>query len=258
MGRRRITGSPRRARSSAGRREGDEITTHEGTKQARVAGAVLWDLDGTLIDSGDYHWRAWRETMRVEGVDLTYQAFLASFGQRNDRILTTWLGSTVTPDSIRRLGDAKEAMFRDIARQEGLVALPGAREWMARLRRAGWRQAIASSAPRANVDVMLDSAGISGLIDAVVSAEDVTRGKPDPDVFLEAARRVGVSVGACVVVEDAAAGVEAARRAGMRRVGVNAQTPLDADIYVRSLLDLPEDAFERLITSAAGAGPSNS
>ena len=195
--------------------------------------------------------------MRGEGVDLSYEAFLDSFGQRNDRILSTWLGSTVDAAAIQRIGDAKEAMYRDIARREGLTALPGAREWVEQLRQAGWRQAIASSAPRANVDVMLESAGIRELIDVVVSAEDVTRGKPEPDVFLEAAQRLGVAPAKCIVVEDAAAGIEAARRAGMRCIGVNARTPLDADVYVRSLEELPEDGFERLITSAA-AGRSNS
>jgi beta-phosphoglucomutase len=149
-------------------------------------------------------------------------------------------------------------MYRDIARREGLVPLPGAREWVVRLRRAGWRQAIASSAPRANVDVMLESVGVRDRIDAVISAEDVSRGKPDPDVFLAAAARLGVPPGNCVVVEDAPAGVEAARRAGMRRIGVNAHTPLDADIYVRSLLELPENAFDRLIISAVADDRSNS
>lgn len=209
--------------------------------------AVLWDLDGTLVDSGDYHWRAWRDTMSAEGVDLTYQQFLDSFGQRNDRILGAWLGGDVDPDRIRRIGDAKEAMYRDLARRGGLTVLPGAREWVSRLRLEGWRQAIASSAPRQNVDVMLEVVGIRDLIDAVISAEDVTRGKPDPDVFLAAADRVGVPPARCIVVEDAAAGIEAAHRAGMRSIGVSATTELAADVRVKSLADLPADAFDRLV-----------
>ena len=220
--------------------------------------AVLWDLDGTLVDSGDYHWRAWRETMRGEGMTLSRQAFLDSFGQRNDRILSNWLGAGASPERIQRIGDAKEALYREIARREGLVALAGAREWVTRLHRDGWRQAIASSAPRANVDVMLEVAGISDAIEAVVSAEDVTHGKPHPEVFLVAAARLTVPPARCVVVEDAAAGLEAARRAGMRRIGVHAEATLDADVYVRSLQDLPADAFDALVTSGAGDGRSNS
>jgi beta-phosphoglucomutase len=196
--------------------------------------------------------------MRGEGVELSYQAFLESFGQRNDRILSKWLGAAASTDTIVRIGETKEKMYRQMARREGLVALPGAREWVSRLRDGGWLQAIASSAPRANVEVMLDSVGISTLIDAVVSAEDVTHGKPHPEVFLTAASRLGIPSQRCIVVEDAAAGVEAARRAGMRSIGVNAQAPLDADIYVRSLMDLPPDAFDGLITVAEADAPSKS
>jgi beta-phosphoglucomutase len=216
-------------------------------------GGVLWDLDGTLVDSGDQHWRAWREVMRADGVELTYASFLASFGQRNDRILMAWLGRDVPADRIGRLGDAKEALYRDLAQREGIVVLPGARHWVVRLRAAGWRQAIASSAPRANVDVLLAAAGLHGLIDAIVSAEDVRNGKPEPDVFLAAAAALHIPPSRCVVVEDAAAGVEAARRAGMRSIGVNRDVTLPADVAVRSLTDLSEDAFERLLASGADA-----
>lgn len=212
---------------------------------------MLWDLDGTLVDSGDYHWRAWRDTMAAEGHPLTYQQFLDSFGQRNDRILSNWLGAAATAETIGRIGDAKEAMYREFAAREGLVALPGAFDWVKRLRAAGWRQAIASSAPRANVDVMLTAVGIAEYMDAVLSAGDVTIGKPDPQVFLRAAERLGVPPLRCVVVEDAAAGIEAARRGGMRSIGVSASGLLQADVFVRSLADLPEDAFERLVPSGA-------
>lgn len=217
------------------------------TGDPRRTAAVLWDLDGTLADSGDYHWRSWRDTLGAEGIEITYQQFLDSFGQKNDRILTNWLGPDTPADRIRRIGDAKEALYREFARIEGLVPLPGASEWVRRLHETGWRQAIASSAPRANVEVMLDAVGITRLMDAVVTAEDVARGKPDPEVFLRAAERLGVPPGRCIVVEDAAAGVEAGRRAGMRTIGVNPGATLDADLYVRSLVDLPPDAFDRLL-----------
>ena len=208
--------------------------------------AVLWDLDGTLVDSGDYHWRSWRDTLTAGGVALTYQQFLDSFGQRNDRILAGWLGATGSPSTIQRIGDAKEALYREFARNEGLVTLPGAVRWVTALHEAGWLQAIASSAPRANVDVMLQAVGIATYFNAIVAAEDVTMGKPDPQVFLTAAARLGVPPSRCIVVEDAAAGIEAARAAGMRSIGVTASAPLAADLFVRSLEDLPADAFERL------------
>jgi HAD superfamily hydrolase (TIGR01509 family) len=188
--------------------------------------------------------------MRAEGVELTYDRFLASFGQRNDRILGAWLGEAADATRIRRIGDWKEAEYRRLAEARGLTPLAGAREWVERLHRDGWKQAIASSAPRLNVETMLHVLKFDGLIDAMVSADEVKKGKPDPDVFLAAAAAVSVPPSRCVVVEDAPAGVEAGRRAGMKTIGVNAKTPLAADIYVTSLADLPPDAFERLLTSA--------
>jgi HAD superfamily hydrolase (TIGR01509 family) len=215
-----------------------------------MARAVLWDLDGTLVDSGDYHWRAWRETMRGEGLDLTYRQFLDSFGQKNDRILTMWIGEGVTPETIHRVGEAKEALYRELAVAGGLVPLPGAAKWIARLHENGWLQAIASSAPAENVRVMLGALGLARFFAAVVSAEDVTAGKPDPQVFLAAAAKLCVPPTACVVVEDAAAGVEAAKRAGMKCVGVSRTGVLPADVFVRSLVDLPADTFEELVRDA--------
>jgi beta-phosphoglucomutase len=208
---------------------------------------VLWDLDGTLVDSGDYHWQSWRAVMGALGVDVTLELFQATFGQKNDRILRGWLGPDASDDLIKRTGDAKEAEYRRIARANGLTALPGARDWVARLRASGWRQAIASSAPRENIEVMLELIRLTGALDAIVAAEDVTLGKPDPQVFLVAADRLGVAPDRAIVVEDAAVGVEAARRAGMRSIGVSPTADLPGDLFVRSLADLPPGAFDALL-----------
>jgi beta-phosphoglucomutase len=209
--------------------------------------AVLWDLDGTLVDSEEFHWRSWRDTMRLEGVELTYARFLASFGQKNDRILPVWLGADVDGVRMQRIGEDKEAEFRRLAETHGLTPLPGAREWVIALRASGWKQAIASSAPRVNVEMMLRVAGLENSFDAIVSADDVTVGKPDPQVFLKAAEKLAVPPSRCIVVEDAAAGVEGARRAGMRSIGVTKNARLDADLFVTSLAELPADTFDRLL-----------
>src|ERR671918_104923 len=140
--------------------------------------SVLWDLDGTLVDSSEYHWLAWRDTLSVEGIDITFDQFLESFGQRNDRILAAWLGPDAPSERIRRIDLAKEAEYRRLAQERGLTPLPGAAEWIRRLHARGWKQAIASSAPRENVDVMLRALGIADELDAIVAAEDVTGGKP--------------------------------------------------------------------------------
>jgi beta-phosphoglucomutase len=210
--------------------------------------AVLWDLDGTLVDSEEYHWRSWKETFDREAVNITRQDFLASFGQRNDAIIPRWLGENASTGDIERIGDAKESRYRELVRQEGLAPLPGAAEWVERLHREGWQQAIASSAPRANVDAVLDALGLRRWLQATVSAEDVTAGKPDPQVFLIAASRVGVEPGSCVVVEDAEAGIEAARRAGMKSIAVGRNAAaLNASLRIDILSRLPDGAFSALL-----------
>ncbi len=218
-----------------------------GNPEPPARRAVLWDLDGTLVDSTEYHWRSWQQPLADEGVHITRADFLASFGQRNDAILRGWLGPDADPARMRRVGDAKEASYREIIAAEGISPLPGAAEWVRRLHEAGWLQAIASSAPRLNVEVVRRALGFESLIETFVAAEDVQRGKPDPEVFLTAAARLGVSPARCVVVEDAAAGIEAARRAGMRCIGVGDVALAGADVHVGSLADLPPRAFEDLI-----------
>ena len=209
--------------------------------------AVLWDLDGTLVDSEEYHWQSWQHALALDGVSVTRDQFKASFGQRNEGILRGWLGPEATIERINSVADAKEVEYRRLAAAHGLTPLPGAAEWLVRLQAAGWKQAIASSAPRLNVDVMLRALHLEAYFDAIVSSEDVTRGKPEPDVFLTAATRLDVPSERCIVVEDAAAGVEAARRAGMRSIGVSRTAVLPSDVFVRSLTELPEDFFERVL-----------
>ena len=210
--------------------------------------AVLWDMDGTLVDSAEYHWQAWRDTMSREGSPITYEQFRATFGQRNDSILRQWLGEKATSELIQRIGDAKEALYRQHVRQQGISPLPGALEWIHLLHGQGWRQAIASAAPRANIETILDVLHASEYFETVVSAEDVHRGKPDPEVFLTAATKLGVAPKHCIVVEDAEHGIQAARAAGMKSIGVSQNgKPLPADIVVRSLDLLDKKAFDCLL-----------
>ena len=219
------------------------------TDRHAEARAVLWDVDGTLIDSSEYHWLSWRDSLAAEGFPLTREQFAATFGQRNDEILRLYFGADYPAAEVGRVADAKEEAYRRLVRERGISPLPGVRPWLERLRARGWRQAVASSAPRLNLDAILDALRLRDYFAAVVSAEDVTAGKPDPQVFLVAAERLGVPPSSCVVVEDAPAGVEAARRARMRAVGVLSSHPaLDADLSVRTLEELPDDAFDRLLS----------
>ncbi|HJU55627.1 MAG TPA: HAD family phosphatase [Pyrinomonadaceae bacterium] len=217
-------------------------------ESARATRAVLWDVDGTLIDSAEYHWLTWRETLLGEGYELTRAQFDASFGRRNDEILRGYFGENLSAAEVARIGEAKEVRYRELVGARGIEPLPGVRRWLGKLKTEGWRQALASSAPRLNLEAILKALGLEDFFDAIASAEDVERGKPDPQIFLAAAAKVQVPAAGCVVVEDAPAGIEAARRAEMRSIGVlSFHGELDADVVVRSLADLPDDTFDRLL-----------
>ena len=98
-----------------------------------VPRAVLWDMDGTLIDSEEVHWISWRDTMAKEGIVITREQFLASFGQRNDSIVPRWLGAAATPERIERIANAKEELYRQLIHRDGVSALPGVASWLHRL-----------------------------------------------------------------------------------------------------------------------------
>jgi beta-phosphoglucomutase len=209
--------------------------------------AVLWDLDGTLVDSAEQHFESWAEALAAEGRSLTREQFQASFGLRNDRILAGWLGADAPSELALRIADAKEIAYRRLVRAHGVEVLPGASKWVTHLHALGWKQAIASSAPRANVEAVLDVLGWTRDFDAIAASEDVHEGKPNPAVFLAAAARVGVEPARCIVVEDAAAGVEAARRGGMRSIGIGAgAATARPDVAVPSLDALTAADWEAL------------
>jgi HAD superfamily hydrolase (TIGR01509 family) len=210
---------------------------------------VLWDLDGTLIDSAESHWLAWREVLTPKGYDLTYEEFAASFGQRNDDVLRSYLDPGLPANEIEEIGSIKEAVYRQSILKNGMKLLPGVRDWVERLKAAGWRQAVASSAPLQNIKAILEVTNLR-CFEAIVSAEDVERGKPDPQVFLLAANKLQVHPSRCVVVEDTPAGVRAARRASMRVIGVlSSHSKLDADLTTSTLSELAEGIFDKLLAS---------
>jgi len=210
--------------------------------------AVLWDLDGTLIDSMPYHWQAWQDVLEPLGYHFTPEQFEPSIGLRNDEIVHDVLKLNRPRPEIEHIVESKEIRYRAIVRERGLIMLPGAQHWLTQLKADGWRQAIVTSAPRLNVEAILTAIDLTAIVDAIVCAEDVTRGKPDPQPFELAAARLGVPPERCIVIEDAPAGLEGARRAGMKTIGVlTTHLHLEADCVVKSLADLPSGAFDALL-----------
>ncbi len=203
-----------------------------------------------IADTRALHFESWRATLAEEGVALDEATFQQTFGMRNAEGIPRMLGRPASPEEIERIGQRKEALFRQMIRGR-LRPIPGAREWIARLREGGWRQTVASSAPRENIVAMLIELRLSDVFDATICGEELQAGKPDPAIFLQAAEAVGVPPERCIVVEDAIVGVEAARRAGMKCIAVTTTHPAStlsaADLVVETPAALPPDAFERLI-----------
>ncbi|HEV3255822.1 MAG TPA: HAD family phosphatase, partial [Gemmataceae bacterium] len=182
--------------------------------------AAIWDVDGTLVDTAALHFQAWATVAGELDRPFTRADFAATFGRRNPDIIHQLFGTGFSDHEVADLGDRKEELYRAAARQ-GVALLPGVRPLLEGLRAAGFRQAIGSSAPRANLDLILALTDITSFFKAVVSMEDTQRGKPDPQVFLLAARRLDVAPAHCVVLEDAPAGVQAAKAGGMKCIGVS-------------------------------------
>jgi beta-phosphoglucomutase len=183
------------------------------------------------------------------GYQMSREDFDRTFGLRNDSILRMLLGEDVTPETIRQVETAKEADYRRQVREQGIELLPGVSRWLERLRQDGWRQAVGSSAPKANVDLVLEVTGTAGYFEAVITGGDVGMGKPDPEVYFAAAARLGVPIGRCVVVEDAPEAVRGSMAAGIKTIGVlHGAPPQGADVEVEDLDELASDAFDRLVS----------
>ena len=207
--------------------------------------AALWDLDGVLVDSTRFHYEAYRMLLAESGRDVGFDEFRNLFGLRNEAILQRLLGELPLQE-MERLAQRKEELFRELIAGK-VEALPGAADLARRLREAGVPMAIVSSTPRANIDLILDSLGLVDAFAVVVGAEDTRRGKPHPEGFLAAAERLGVPPADCVVLEDAPAGVEGAKAAGMRCIGVATTRPPErlsgADLVVDTLDDPRVEAY---------------
>jgi HAD superfamily hydrolase (TIGR01509 family) len=187
--------------------------------------AVIWDMDGVIVDTGRYHFRAWKDVLEPLNISFSWEDFRQTFGMNNYGLLTKLFGYPPTPILISQIADKKEERFRELIK--GKIKLePGVFEWINQISRFGYLQAIASSAPQANIDQLLDELSICQYFQTVVSAEKMP-GKPDPTVFLSAAANLGVSPGNSIVIEDSVAGLSAAQKAGMKCIAITSTNPKD-------------------------------
>lgn len=212
---------------------------------------VLFDWDGVVIDSSRQHEESWERLAREENRPLPADHFKLGFGRKNEWIIPNLLHWTDDVAEITRLSLRKEALYRDIVVEKGLEALPGVHTFLERLRDGGVPTCIGSSTHRLNIDTILHVLGFEGLFGGIVTAEDVSHGKPDPEVFLKAAAKTGRPPECCIVFEDAFAGIEAARAGGMKVVGVATTHPASAltmtDRVVARLDELTVSDLEALM-----------
>jgi HAD superfamily hydrolase (TIGR01509 family) len=208
---------------------------------------ALFDWDGVVIDSSAQHEKSWQLLARETAKTLPPDHFLRGFGMKNQRIIPEILCWTEDPDEIEEYSLRKEHLYREIILEEGIRPLPGAAELLRTLAERGVPCAVASSTHRRNVEVVVDAIGLRHCFQAIVTGEDVSRGKPDPEVFLESARRIGRAAANCVVFEDAHVGIEAGLAAGARVIAVATTHPLEdlgrAHFAVRSLEEVRWEDF---------------
>jgi len=187
--------------------------------------AAVFDWDGVILDSSRHHEESWERLARETGKPLPAGHFRRGFGRRNIEIMRDMLGWSEDLREIDQLSRRKEELYREVVQEWGIDPLPGVKTWLKRLERAAIPCGIGSSTEEKNVQLGLRKLGLEKYFQTAVTAENVSRGKPAPDVFLEVSRRLKVEPSRCVVFEDAPAGVEAGRAAGMKVVGVTTTHP---------------------------------
>ena len=212
--------------------------------------AVIWDMDGVIAATAPYHLKAWQEVFRKRGIDFTKKQFSRHFGQRNDAIIKGAMGEDVSSEEMETIADEKEKSFRRRIGQD-VKALPGVIELLNSLLQHGFKIALASSAPMENIDFITRSLGINSIFQSIITGHEVPRGKPSPDVFLLAAQRLGVKPANCIVIEDAVAGITAAKTAGMFCLAVTNTHPRaslsEADLIVDSLATIDVLDLENIL-----------
>ncbi|MGI8891120.1 MAG: HAD family hydrolase [Chthoniobacterales bacterium] len=218
---------------------------------SRTCGAfgAIFDWDGVIIDSGKLHERSWHRLAQELGKKIAPGSFIRGFGMKSARIIEEIHGWADDPDEVESLTFRKEELYREIVGQTEIAALPGVARWLQSLREADVPCAVASSTHRLNIEVILDRIGLTDAFRVIVSAEDVSQGKPHPEVFLKAAEKLLLAPTRCVVFEDAHVGIAAAKAANMKVIAVTtthaAEQLSGADLVVSRLDEL---TIERVVS----------
>ena len=212
--------------------------------------AVLFDLDGVLVSTDEYHYHSWKKLSGEEGFDFFDHEFNHKFRgvarMECIEIITKASGKLYTPEQKQELADRKNRYFvESLSNVTTEVLLPGALSMLNELRHRGIKTAVASNSR--NAMTIIRQTQIEHLLDAIVDGHQIENSKPDPEVFLLAAKNVGISPVHCLVVEDAITGIESARRAGMKSLGIGTKDRLpNASVVVPDLSAISADELLKL------------
>jgi len=200
---------------------------------------AIFDWDGVIIDSSGYHEESWELLAKQENKTLPPGYFKKAFGKKNEDIIPEVLKWTQEKKEIQRLSGLKEKLYRQIMSDRGISPLRGVKPFLKMLHKNKIPCCVGSSTPRLNIATALELLGLEDYFPLIIAAEDVSKGKPDPQVFLLAARRLNLAPAQCIVFEDALAGIQAAKAGGMKVVAVTTTHPAseltEADLVVDRL-----------------------
>ncbi|MEK6754972.1 MAG: HAD family phosphatase [Bacteroidota bacterium] len=215
--------------------------------------AVIFDMDGVLVDSYEPHYISWVDTCRTRGFPITREVFAGLFGRSFRAFAEALSTRPLTEIEIQEWYDEKEGRYREIIESD-FPEIDGASDLIKTLHDAGFLVGVASSGPRGNVECLLKHLPFAEHIGATVSADEVTRTKPHPEPFLTCAAKLGVIPGNCAIVEDSVYGLQAGHAAGMATIalaGTSPETELakQADLVVHSLRELDADVIRKLASA---------
>jgi beta-phosphoglucomutase family hydrolase len=220
--------------------------------------AVIFDMDGVIVDNMPHHAKAWEMFLKRHSPDLSIEGVTPHFGKTNKDIMGLIFGRQAAAEEVARWSEEKEGLYREIYAGD-MAPLPGLLDLLKTLRKRGVRTVVATSAPKKNVDFVLDGLKIRSWFDAVVDASEVKKGKPDPEIYLAAARKVGCPPEACVVFEDSLAGIQAGLSAGMKVIGVATTLPAErlngTELVIRDFREVTVVRLERLARKHAKVTP---
>jgi len=215
---------------------------------------AIFDWDGVIVDSSDLHLKSWEALANELKLPLPNDHFEKGFGKRNETIIPQILGWSKDPAQINHWGKRKEEIYRELGNKDGIKLARGSKDFLKQTPSSIFRCSIGTSTERKNVELAISQHDLSQYFLGAACSEDVSKGKPDPEVFLEAAKILSITPKNCVVFEDSPHGIEAAKRAGMKTVALTTTHPsttfmhLNPDLLVASLADLGVDQVEKLFS----------